>query len=541
MRKCLKMWMVLLAVLAGGSHGWGGELLPRETEMAAVVDHYIQVELKRGKLKAAPLADDANLLRRTTLDLAGRLPSAFEAQAYVQSTQANKRQELIERLLASDGYVRHQANELDLLLMTGTGYSLKNYLAPLVRENKPWDEIFRDMLLAESKEGKPHPASEFLKQRAQDLDQLTNEVSVRFFGVNISCAKCHDHPLVDDWKQDHFYGMKSFFSRTFRNGDFIAEREYGLIKFKTTAGEEKTAKLMFLTGTEQPEPADEEPSKEEQKKQNELFKELEKKKEAPPAPKFSRRAQLLEVALKTGENEMFAKSIVNRIWHRLIGYGLVMPLDQMHSGNPPTHPELLDWLARDLIEHQYDLRHLIRGIVQSDTYALSSRWEGDDRPEPYYFAVANARPLNPLPYGAALKQASASPDQFQPEKTKPEDLEKRLEGTANSGASLANLFETPDDYFQVGVDEALLLNNNERLTNDLLADNNTKLVGHLKQITDRRQWIDTLYWTILSRPPAAEEVAAVSAYLDARQDRPVEATQQVVWALLASAEFRFNY
>ena len=144
-------------------------------------------------------------------------------------------------------------------------------------------------------------AAEYLRQRVKDLDRLTADVSSTFFGVNISCAQCHDHPLVRDWKQDHFYGMKAFLSRTFVNGNgnegFLGEHGYGTIRFKTTEDVERQARMMFLTGRQVDEPDAKEPSKEEQKKEKEGLDRAKKEKVPPPPPKFSARAKLVELAL----------------------------------------------------------------------------------------------------------------------------------------------------------------------------------------------------------------------------------------------------
>src|SRR5204862_228374 len=141
-----------------------------------------------------------------------------------------------------------------------------------------------DLLRADESDAQRKGTGEFLRRRLTDVDKLTNEVSTVFFGVNVSCAKCHDHPLVRDWKQDHFYGMKSFFNRTFDNGGFLAERDYGTVKFKTTKGQDKQAKLMFLTGMAIDGPEVKEPNGEEQKKEKALLEEFKKKKMAPPPP-----------------------------------------------------------------------------------------------------------------------------------------------------------------------------------------------------------------------------------------------------------------
>src|SRR5262245_10022230 len=367
---------VLLLLLAAASPAFADELLPPTKSIEEVVDHYVEARLQQENVTPAPQAEDANLVRRLTLDLAGRIPTAAEASAYAESTDPAKRVQLVDRLLASPAFVRHQANEFDVMLMGGNnrGRSLNDYLTRALKENRPWDRIFRDLMLPDESDPAKKGAGEFLRSRIMDLDRLTAEVSVVFFGVNVSCAQCHDHPRVDDWKQDHFYGMKAFFSRSFDNGGFLAEREYGEVRFKTTKGQEKLAKMMFLTGRVIDDPAaTRKPTGEKQRKERDRLEAAKRKRQPPPAPKFSARAKLVETALQPGPNDFFARAIVNRMWHRVFGYGLVMPLDQMHSANEPSHPELLQWLARDLVEYRYDLRRLLRGLVLSKAYSRSSR------------------------------------------------------------------------------------------------------------------------------------------------------------------------
>ena len=390
-----------------------GEMLPADRPIADVVDHYIDGALRNEAIKPATMADDATLIRRLTLDLAGRIPTAAEARAYVGSTDPDKWARLIDRLMASPGFVRHQATELDTMLMAGSTGSLRDYLVKATGENRPWDQIFRELMLPDQTDKGQKVAAEYLRQRVKDLDRLTADVSSTFFGVNISCAQCHDHPLVRDWKQDHFYGMKSFLSRTFVNGTdkagFLGEHAYGTIRFKTTDDVERQARMMFLTGRRVDDADAKEPSRDEQKKEKEGLDRAKKEKVPPPPPKFSARAKLVELALQPDDREFFARAIVNRIWHRLFGQGLVMPLDQMHSANPPSHPDLLAWLARDMATHGYDLRRLIRGLVMSDAYARGSRWQGDEAPRPSLFAVALVRPLTPMQLAASLRLATVDP------------------------------------------------------------------------------------------------------------------------------------
>jgi hypothetical protein len=528
------------ALLAARGVAVADELLPADRPIEAVIDHYIDATLKTENTVAAAPADDATLIRRLTLDLVGRIPTVAETKAYVASTEPDKRVKLVDRLMASPAYARHQAAEFDVMMMEGTNKgSIRGYLQGAFAENKPWNTIFRDVMVADESDPKQKGAGEFLRQRITDVDKLTSEVSVVFFGVNISCAKCHDHPKVQDWKQDHFYGMKAFFNRTFDNGGFLAEREYGAVKYKTTKGVEKPAKMMFLTGKVIDAPG-KEPTKDDEKKEKALLEELKKKKQAPPKPSFSARSQLVETALQDGQREFFARAIANRVWARVFGYGIVMPLDQMHSANPPSHPELLDWLARDVIGHGYDLRRLTRGLVLSKAYARTSKWANDEAPSARYFAVARARALTPLQLAMALRLATTDPVTL-PETLKPEELEKKLESIEQSSRGFASQIEQPGDDFQIGASEALLFSNNGRVMAEFLTDGGDRLIGRMKQAKDPKEAIEFAVRSTLCRPPTDEEYKVMGEYLQRRGDRPVPAYQQLVWALITSSEFRFNY
>jgi hypothetical protein len=529
----------LAALWTGPSPSCAADLLPSGQSIEKVVDHYIDAGLREEGVAPAPPADDAALLRRLTLDLVGRIPTVAEAAAYLAASDPDKRLKLVERLMASPGFVRHQATEFDTMMMEGTRGSIREYLLKAFADNRPWDQIYREVLLPSDADPKRKGAAEFVRQRLKDVDQLANEVSVTFFGVNISCAKCHDHPRVPDWKQDHFYGMKSFFNRTFDNGGFIAEREFGVIKFKTTKGEERQAKMMFLTGKIVDDPGMKEPTKDEEKKEKERFESFKKSKTPPPPPSFSARARLVELSLQPGQREFFSRAIVNRVWHRFFGHGLVMPLDQMHSENPPSHPELLQWLARDMEEHGYDLRRLIRGLVLSKAYARSSRWQSENLPRVQLFAVANVRLLTPMQLAASARLATTDPASLA--NLKPEELEKHLEALENSARGLASLIPPAGENSQIGVSEALLFSNNDQIMKEYLADGGDRLIGRMKQLTDRKARIDLAVRSVLCRMPGEEEVKLLDAYLGRRDDRAVEGCRQLVWALLTSAEFRFNY
>lgn len=520
------------------------ELISPELPIEQAIDHYIQTRLTERQIQPAQAADDCTLIRRTSLDLLGRIPTVGEARRYAESTEPEKRQKLVEAMLASADYAYQFRNQLDSLLMggqKGNHGDFRDYLLKAVRQDRPWDQMFREMVNSNEDDAEQKGASAFVRVRARELDELTNETSTIFFGVNVSCAKCHDHPLVEDWKQDHYFGLASFFQRTYvTKKNTLGERFTGEVKFKTTKGVDKVAKFMFLTGTIVEEPVVEASADDRKKWDEEVKKQMQDDKAGPtPKPSFSPRAQLVDLALKPGNDQFFAKAIVNRVWAMYLGRGLVHPLDQMHSANPASHPELLEWLTRDLIAHKFSLKRLVQGIVLSQTYARSSEWSvSSEAPAADLFAVALVRPLSPRQYSLALRLASASPEAYKPESI--EEWAKRRDELERSAEGFANQFEVPGENFQVGVDEALLFSNSSQVADDYLRDSSDRLVGVVKQQADRVQQITTAYWSTLSRAPTADEVSACEQFLGKRADIVV-GLRQMVWALLTSPELRFNY
>eukprot|EP00913_Durusdinium_trenchii_P013377 g12558.t1 len=499
-------------------------------------------KLTADKVAPAPQASDNELIRRTMLDLVGRIPSSSELRRYLASKDSAKRVKLVDELLKRGEYALHHRNELDDMLLAGkkNDREWRDYLLAAARKNRPWDRLFREMMVGREDKKEERPALTFLKVRAKSVDDMANDTSRLFFGVSINCAKCHDHPLVDDWKQDHFYGFSKFFSRTYvTKSDRLAEKTTGDVKFKTTAGKEKEARLMFLTGAVVEEPKETRTKDEIKKAEAEVRKQMKDKNAPPPKPPaFSPRKQLVELALRKSDNRFFAKSIVNRIWARFFGRGIIDPLDQMHSGNSASHPELLEWLANDLVKHKYDLKRLIRGIVLSQAYSRSSRWSGKgDAPAPEYFALATPRVLTPRQYALSLLFATAHPDELDKAMQKNEWPKKR-ESLGNAASGFAGQLERPTPNFQVSVDEALLFNNSKRVENDFLRDGRDKLVGYLKTIKDDRQLIEAAYLATLSRKPEAGELAAFQSYLKKRNDRRLDGIRQIVWALITSPEMR---
>jgi len=521
------------------------ELLPADQSISRVIDHYIDVRLAEQQVAPAAPAVDANLLRRTTLDLAGRVPTLSELENYERQSPSEKRERLVERLLHSPDFALHLRNEYDALLTSGNDSSneWRDYLLAAAKENRPWDQVFADVLTAKEDDPARRGALQFLKSRSRELDTMTNDTSVLFFGVNVGCAKCHDHPLVEDWKQDHYYGLSAFFARTYlTKSRKLAEKSTAEVKFKTTKGVEKTASLMFLSGAKVDELPIERTAEERKAEEEEIRRQQrEDNQPPPPPPAFSARMELVNLALKPENRRFFARNAVNRTWARFFGRGLVHPLDQMHSSNPPSHPELLDWLERDFIEHGYDMQRLIRGIVLSEAYARSSAWTANGpTPDPDLFAFMNTRPLTPKQLSLSLALVTGNPQQFAVDMESPNWANQR-QNLENQSNGFASLLEQPGENFQVSVTEALLFANGDRVQNDFLRDSADRIVNTLKTAEDEPATITRAFRIALSRDPQPDEMFTVQEYLSARRDRATAAWQQVVWALVTTPEFRFNH
>lgn len=525
-------------LLASAIVGQAEDLLPRDQPIGEVIDHYVDAKLQQAKVKPAPQTADATLVRRLHLDLVGRIPAAAEARLHAGGPLDTKK--LIDALVSSPAFARHNANEFDVLLRNNNAdaASVRAYLVEAFQENRRWDAMFRDLIGASDSPGKTRPEA-FVLKRLKDPDGLTRDVSSVFFGLNITCAQCHRHPEIKGLTQDYFFGMRAFFASSYDfQGNLLERRHVKFGDFKDKKGDVRKVSMMFLSGAKVE--AEALPEKDlvaaiqaEAKLIQERAKAYAKTKEMPPGPKFGSRKQLAKVALDKVNREMFARSIVNRLWFRFYGHGLVMRVDQMHAKNEASHPELLAWLTRDLIEHDYDLKRLIAGLVSSRAYARSSQWKGEAPPRDL-FAVAAIRPLTPAQWSLSHRVAS---DPVPYEFTGTEEARLKRTEDLESKTGVVNFIEQPREDFQIGIDEPLKLSNDE----GLIKGTGDKLVPILRKLPDPRQQIEEAVWSVLSRPATAEDLELFGEYLKEQKARPEDALRQMIWALINSPEFRFNH
>jgi hypothetical protein len=508
----------------------------------------------------APPAADAEFLRRATLDLAGTLPSVAEARGFPADPSPAKRQTLIDRLLAGPGYARRMTHVFDVTLMERrpdgkvARAAWEDYLRAAFAANKPYDQLVREILAGDGADPATRAAAKFYLDREMDPTLVVRDVSRVFLGKNLQCAQCHDHPQIDDYKQADFYGLLAFVNRSFLFPDakaataVVAEKADGDVTFVSVFDPKKVTKA---TGPKLPGgKAVDEPKMDKGKEYK-----VAPAKDVRPVPAYSRRAELAK-RITAPDNPAFARTAANRVWAALMGRGLVHPLDLDHSDNPPSHPELLDLLAAEFVAHGYDVKYLVREIALSQTYQRSSEPPaGADVPADR-FAVAALKPLSAEQLGYALVQATGTADVDRAAAAEatvaarlaglgaavrpvvPGDpaeaaVEARLAArVAPFRSAYGGRAGTPDDGTAPTLDQTLFVKHGGTVRG---------LVAHraAAKPTDPGATADELFLAALTRLPTADERADAAAAL-AGPDKAA-AVGEVLWALVASAEFRFNH
>jgi hypothetical protein len=518
-----------------------------QVPLSVRIDQEIQKGLKDSRV-AVP-ASDAEFLRRVYLDLTGVIPSAAETREFLNDKSPDKRVKLIEKLLASDGYARHMTHQFDVLLLDrrpDKHVKRAEWLAFLrdsFAANKPYDHLVCEILSADGADPKSRAAAAFYLNRDGDAHVLTKDISRLFLGMNLQCAQCHDHPLVDAYKQDFYYGIYAFLNRSYMFADkalkvsVLAEKGEGDVSFQSVF----VPKVMKTTGMFMPYG----------KKIDEPKFDKGQEYVAPPKqgergiPKFSRRAQLAG-AITSPDNPRFARAAANRLWAMVFGRGIVHPIEFDHPANPPSHPDLLDAVAKDLADRKFNVKTYLHGLVCSQSYQRSSELPKNAKDsEPAKFAVAALRPLTPEQFAWSALQATGQLD-AERKALGPKSTEAALYAKyAGQVTPFVNLFanspgEPTTGDFEATIDQTLFLRNSEFVRN-LLAPRPGDLADRLNNIKESAPLADELYLSVLTRLPAADEAKDVADYMSRRTaDRPV-AVQELIWALLTSAEFRFNH
>ncbi|GAB4143748.1 MAG: hypothetical protein Tsb009_15040 [Planctomycetaceae bacterium] len=337
---------------------------------------HLQINELLSQKEFGPLSskcDDASFLRRTTLALTGTIPSATTTRQFLADTSPDKRQKLVDRLLNSPEYLRHITNFLDVTFRERrdskpiSAAAWRDYLYRSVATNKPYHQLAREILTGHHADANLQAAGKFYFDRNAEPNQLTRDVGRIFFGKDLQCAQCHDHPIIDNYRQADYYGLYAFLNRTYvftdkkKKKTFLAEKAEGIVNFKSVFTNAGGRTLPRLPGGR--EMADEP-----------IFPQgvgyVTTSSGGPQSPRHSRRETLATRATSSG-NHAFNRNIANRLWRMLMGRGLVEPVDYLHPDNPPVYPELLDLLAVSFEKDGYDIKAFLREIALSDVYQRS--------------------------------------------------------------------------------------------------------------------------------------------------------------------------
>ncbi|MDR3637086.1 MAG: DUF1549 domain-containing protein [Isosphaeraceae bacterium] len=570
MRRVLPRLCVPLGLLGALVWGvvpcWAGGPLHEQIDRA--------VESKLDGQVAAP-ATDAEFLRRVSLDLTGMIPTAVEARAFLDDPSPYKRERLIDRLLASPEYARRMATVFDVMLMERRDDAhvpapqWREFLRKAFAENRPYNRLAAEILSADGIDPALRPAAKFYLDRQAEPNLLTRDVGRLFLGVDLQCAQCHDHPLIDDYKQAHYYGLFAFFNRATlfgadKNAAVLAEKADGDVSFTSVF----TKKVTHQAG---PRVIDGPPVEEPKfAKGEEYLVPPAKDNSVRPVPRFSRLAQLAP-RMTAATTPAFSRNIVNRLWALMMGRGLVHPLDLHHTENPPSHPELLDLLAREFAASQFDVKAFLRELALSRTYQRSSEpppGMSEEKSDPSRFAVAALKPLSPEQLAWSVMQGLGLVAMYRSNaEHRVDNVDTKLRDILGTDAKRRDLRTTmleetvfdqlggsvapfvgqfaptggqPQDVAEPTVHQALFIANGQPIQS-WLAPAGTNLAGRLSALTDPSALAEELYLSLNSRRPTRDERDEVARHLERRGKERAAALQELVWAVLASTEFRFNH
>jgi hypothetical protein len=504
------------------------------------IDDLSLQQLQTLKLRPSPRCDDEEFLRRATLDTVGRLPTPQQRTDYLAQPAPERRDWLIERLLASEEFVDYWTYRIsDLLVINGNRLrpvGVKTYyqwVRDSVAQNKPWDQLVREILTATGESDEQGPTNFFALN--QSPEEMTENACQAFLGLSIGCAKCHNHPL-EKWTNDQYYSMANLFARVRAKGWGGAG----------VAGDGLRTLYVASSG--------------------DLI-QPRRGKPQPPAPLDAQplsfddpsdRREALAQWLTDPANPYFARAISNRIWANFFGRGLVEPVDDLRISNPASNEPLLQAAAQHLVDGGFDLKLLMRTILQSATYHRSSVPLEENRADTRYLSRYYPRRLMAEVLLDSIDQVLGTSTKFD-EIALPGASKEKTDFYAEGTRAIQLYDAAVDSYFlktfgrnpreitcecersdQPSMIQALHLSNGNTL-NTKLADPDNRIAQAIKQQQQDPQVVDALFLAALTRlPTPAERDELLSVIGEYGEDRAT-ALQDAAWGILTSPEFTFNH
>lgn len=498
--------------------------------LADAIDRFIATRWNEERVQPAPPANDEEFLRRIHLDVAGKVPTVSEARKFLNDSAPNKRRALVDRLVDGPAYISHFTNVWRKTLLPEAENSLQvrflvpgfeAWLSKQLAERAPYDRMVRELLTTQreaqqvfNNTGLAEPApGAFFEAKEQKPENLGAATARLFLGLRVECAQCHDHPF-GRWKREDFWRNAAFFSSSearAERGAFDALREAFDRAELNIPGTDQVVEARYLDGS---------------------------------APEWRFRVaprQLLADWITARDNPYFARAAVNRLWAWFFGTGLVEPPDDFDAHNPPSHPELLDELARQFAAHDFDLRFVIRAIAISRTYQRAGRLTHPSQQDPRVFARMPPRGLSGEQLFDSLTLATGYREP--PGNRNPYEL---FYGNSPRKEFLARFADQSEGatQWQTSILQALTLMNG-RLTSDATSVDRSEVLVAVNEcpLLDTAGRIETLYLAALSRRPRPDETQRLVAYVNSGGPRhdAAAALADVFWALLNSSEFLFNH
>jgi len=502
------------------------------------IDEESLAKLQALRVPPSGRCDDATFLRRAYLDTIGTLPTADEARIFLADRAADKRDRLADALLSRPEFVDYWTYKwADVLLISGQRLRPKaleayyQWVHKNVAENKRWDQFVREIVTATGSTYENGAANFYALH--QDPEDMAETVAQGFMGLSINCAKCHNHPL-EKWTNDQYYAFANLFSRVrakgwggdYRSGDGLR------IVYSDTQGE----LIQPSRGAPQPPcPLDGQPL-------------------AFESPEDRR----LAVAdwLTNPKNPYFTRAIVNRVWANFFGMGLVEAVDDLRLTNPASNEELLAAAARFLVERKYDLKELMRAILQSETYQRASETVAENKADERFCSHYYPRRLKAEVLLDAIAQVTNVPTDFRaatPDSRKPGAAIPAIKRALKLPDSYVDsyfleAFGKPDRLItcecerssEPSMTQVLHLYNGETVNKKLAAKGSA--AERATAESDDGKIVEELYLAALSRLPTAEERESLVAELTAARSEDRRAViEDLYWSVLTSREFLFNH
>ena len=508
------------------------------------LDRHINAVLKREGIHPSEMSQDTEFLRRVHLDLTGKIPAPEEVLDFLKDGSANKRQKKIDQLIGGEAYIDYWSGLWVNWLIGRRGdnddqrIGLATWVRDALTRNMPYNQFVQELIAADG-ELKDNGAGNYIMRYERAPAVLTSHSSRLFLGLPMQCAECHDHK-TEVWSQKDYYGVAAFF-----NG--IESEQKGYIETMDMAGNEKRMENFLITNA---------PRKS-------MWVE---RMDAEVAPRFlggtayegslTKRREALAQWMTDKSNPYFSKAIVNRIWKHFMGRAFVEPIDGFGEENPPTNPDLLEWLAEDLVIYDYDLQHLMRTILNSETYQRTSETHKDNRDDERYYSHAYVKPLSAEQFFYSLLQATGFErlQQVKMEGAKKQggedrinmlrDLERKKREHLQKFLFLLDNGEMEEiEAFNGTVPQALMMINGNMVNDSASHGERGSFVNYVlekwRAPADRLEYI---YLNVLSRLPTAKEKTYFQRYMERSLYRNKDlAYEDLYWVLLNSAEFSLNH